>query len=106
MSREYFKGIEALYEYNAIVNFSEVFKTLYIPQGFKKQLDSAEKTALLNDQLREKGLMAQNLRIDGCSRIVEKNKHAVAIERTRGGISNRLREYLEKFHADEEAGLI
>lgn len=105
MSREYFKGIEELYNYNAIVEYSKVFKKLYIPTDFKKQLDSGELSRLLNDQLREQGFMCQNLIIDGCSRIVEKNKHSKPIEKLHNN-SNRLQEYLEKFHRDEEKGII
>ena len=105
MSREYFKGIEELYKYNAIVEFSEVFAKIYVPTDFKKHLDSGELSRLLNDQLREQGLMCQNLIIVGCSRIVEKNKHSKPIEKIHDN-SNRLKEDLEKFHADEANGII
>ena len=105
MSREYFRGIEELYENNAIARFDEVFKKLYVPCNFKKQLNSIELSLLLNDQLGEKGLMCSNLIMDGCGRVVEKNKHSQPIERMRG-ISKRLHEYLDQFHADEAAGII
>ena len=107
MSREYFKGIEELYEYNAIVDFEEVRKKLYIPRDFRKCLCSSELHALLDDQLREKGLTTAEISMYGCSRVVEKNKHAKPIEKRGANVnSKRLWEYLEKFHADEAAGLI
>lgn len=94
--RDYFKNVVC--EEGAVVDWSEV--ELIIPEGFKKELNSMEKSMLMDDQLR-----TYNLRMDEmvfntggavCRRIIKLEKAKQPLEK-KPDISKRLKEYLELF---------
>lgn len=94
--RDYFKNVVC--EEGAVVDWSEV--ELIIPEGFKKELNSMEKSMLMDDQLRTYKLvmddMAFNIGGKVCRRIIKLEKAKQPLEK-KPDISKRLKEYLELF---------
>ena len=94
--RNYFKNVVC--EDGAVFDWSEV--ELIIPEGFKKQLNSMEKSMLMDDQLRTYKLRMDDLAFNTggtvCRRIIKLEKAKQPLEK-KPDISKRLKEYLELF---------
>lgn len=94
--RNYFKNVVC--EDGAVVDWSEV--ELIIPDGFRKELNSMEKSMLMDDQLRTYKLRLDDMVFNTggavCCRIIKLEKAKQPLEK-KADISKRLREYIKLF---------